>query len=76
MSSNRIAFSRHVRVIYIPTHAEGNVDHPDCEHGAVSSVNHFGDVFVRFDKQVEKLGWAGATSQCCNAYNLQLEGPE
>lgn len=27
------------RVVYVPTHAEGDRNHPDCERGKVSSVN-------------------------------------
>ncbi len=31
------------RVIYVPTHAKKNLEHPDCEHGVVSSFN---DTFI------------------------------
>lgn len=33
---------------YIPTHAEGNNTHPDCQKGCVSSTNDE-RVFVKYD---------------------------
>jgi len=36
------------KVIYIPNHAEGDVRHPDCQQGIVSSVNER-FVFVKYD---------------------------
>jgi len=39
------------RVKYIPTHAEGNQNHPDCETGIVSSVNDK-FVFVKYDNEM------------------------
>ena len=53
-----------VRVAYIPGHAHGEINHPDVEHGAVSS-NNGKNVFVKFDKAVSRLGWEGVTSQPC-----------
>jgi len=38
-------------VKYIPTHAEGNHKHPDCENGVVSSVNDK-FVFVKYDNKM------------------------
>src|SRR6185436_3820561 len=58
-----------MRVAYIPTHAHGDINHPDVERGAVSSKNDK-NVFVRFDKAVSKLGWDGATSQSCDPADL------
>lgn len=29
---------RGTQIIYVPTHAEGNENHPDCERGFVTSV--------------------------------------
>jgi hypothetical protein len=57
------------RVRYVPGIAQGDSSHPDCEDGAVSSANAV-SVFVRFDKQVAKLGWDGTTSQSCNPNDL------
>ena len=35
------------QIVYIPTHAEGNENHPDCESGFVTSVR--GDIaFCRY----------------------------
>jgi hypothetical protein len=61
-----------MRVVYFPGHAEGDYDHEDSEHGTVSSKNHI-NAFVRFDKQVAKLGWDGATSQSCCPADLAPE---
>lgn len=35
------------KVRYVPNHAHGNVNHPDCEDGIVSSTNDV-NVFVRY----------------------------
>ena len=58
-----------MRVAYITLHADGNPDHPDVEHGTVSSVNSK-YAFVKFDKQVSKLGWGGSTAQACDPVDL------
>ena len=67
-----VIFARGDRVRYVPHHAYGDIGHPDCEFGTVSSVNDSG-VFVRFDKQVAHLGWDGATSQHCRRDDLRKE---
>lgn len=62
------------RVIYIPTHANGDRNHPDCERGLVSSISECGKhVRVKFDKQVGKFGWEGATAQSCDPSDLVAE---
>ncbi|MDD5547113.1 MAG: hypothetical protein PHO67_08185 [Candidatus Omnitrophica bacterium] len=41
-------FSHGMRVLYVPHHANGDVTHPDCQRGVVSSVgSKF--VFVKYD---------------------------
>lgn len=60
------------RVIYVPLHAHGDPHHSDCEHGTVSSLGRVGNVFVKFDAQVKKLGWDQTTSQSCDADDLVL----
>jgi len=40
-------FMRGDQIIYIPTHAKGDPDHADCEHGFVNSVTTKG-VFCRY----------------------------
>ena len=60
------------RVIYVPPHAKGLLTHSDCEKGTVSSSNDK-YIFVKFDKQVERLGWKETTSQACDPVNLVLE---
>jgi hypothetical protein len=37
------------RVVYIPYHAHGNVDHEDCEYGVITSTNSR-YVFVCFEE--------------------------
>ena len=37
------------RVRYIPGHAHGDPDHPDCEDGIVRSFNPQGHPFVVYD---------------------------
>lgn len=64
-------FKPNQRVVYLPLHADGNLKHPDVEWGTVSSIGSL-YVFVRFDKQVEKFGWDGATSQCCSPHDLLI----
>jgi hypothetical protein len=29
---------RGIQIIYVPTHAEGDINHPDCETGFITSV--------------------------------------
>jgi hypothetical protein len=57
------------RVIYIPGHAKGDRNHPDCETGAVSSHNSQ-YIFVKFDDQVKILGWNEAGAQACKPNDL------
>lgn len=67
-------FHPKMRVRYIPGHAHGNRHHADCEDGTVSSNNGV-SVFVKFDKQISKFGWEGATSQSCNPADLVILPP-
>lgn len=64
-------FQSGARVRYVPIHAHGDREHQDVEFGTVSTNNGI-LVFVRFDKQVAKLGWEGATSQSCYPQDLEL----
>lgn len=41
-------FKKGDRVRYIPHHANGDEEHPDCENGVVSSTNDH-VVFVKYD---------------------------
>jgi hypothetical protein len=64
-------FSEKQRVAYIPNHADNDINHEDVEYGYVSSVNdHY--VFVKFDKQLQKFGWEGTTSQSCRVETLVI----
>ena len=50
-------------VKYVPYHAHGNLKHPDCEIGKVTSISANDTIFVRFK---------GVTSQGCNPDQLRL----
>jgi hypothetical protein len=52
----------HRRVRYLPGHANGNPDHPDCEDGIVTSFNQH-SVFVRFKSKSNP-----------NEYQIQPQG--
>ena len=37
------------QIIYVPDHAKGNIEHPDCEMGFVTNADtHNGFVFCRY----------------------------
>jgi len=59
------------RVRYIPGHAEGDHNHPDCMDGAISGFGSTA-VFVKFDKHVGRFGWDGATPQPCSPEDLKV----
>lgn len=50
-------------VRYVPYHAHGDLNHPDCENGKVTSIGHSGFIFVRFK---------GETSQACHPDQLVI----
>ena len=50
-----------MRAVYVPRHANGNLQHPDVEQGIVTSVNNQW-VFVRFG--------GDATPKACDARDL------
>lgn len=43
------------RVRYIPAHAKGDPNHPDCQSGIVRSFNPHGKPFVVYDNQVRGI---------------------
>jgi hypothetical protein len=43
-------------VTYVPYHAQGDLAHPDCEHGIVTSINSFGTIFARFGTRQTSQG--------------------
>lgn len=51
MNKTLADFAKGDLVRYIPSHAEGNKDHPDCENGVVSSTNDK-YVFVKYDNKM------------------------
>lgn len=49
-------FKRGDWVVYVPGHAHGDITHPDCERGSVSSVNAAGTVFVFYGQDLHAKG--------------------
>ena len=66
-------FKHGMRVRYIPTHADGDENHKDCEDGIVSSVNDY-CVFVKYDNASCKMvtGDEPYTAQSTQAKDLIL----
>lgn len=62
-------FKPNMPVIYIPTEANHNRNHPNCEHGFVSSVNAR-YVFVKSCVDVMERGWDNAPSRACDPNQL------
>lgn len=68
------------RVAYVPSHVVksgqsilDNLHNRETEFGGISSWNDQ-TIFVKFDKQVAKLGWEGTTSQGCYPEDLLISG--
>lgn len=64
-------FKKGMRVRYAPTHANGNINHSDCENGVVSSTNNT-YVFVKYDNKICKMitGDEPYTAQATMPYDL------
>ena len=52
-------------VLYIPNHANGNPDHPECERGVVSTVQNIDN-----GKQLVWVRFKGPTGKSCAIKNL------
>ena len=61
--------ARGTRVIWCPDHAKADLSHADCRTGTVSSFLD-GRIFVRFDEDVENVGWDFAQAKHCHSWNL------
>lgn len=59
-------------VVYVPTHAHGDKNHKDVEHGLVSSHNDK-FVFVKYYPALTRFGWDGCTSQATDPRDLVME---
>lgn len=57
-------------VAYVPTHAQGNIRHPDAEWGQISSFNDE-TIFVKFDKELLQFGWDNTTAKGCYPCDLK-----
>ena len=66
-------FKKGQRVVYTPHHARGDVNHPDCEKGVVSSANEK-FVFVKYDNAmcIMVTGDEPYTAQATLPENLTL----
>lgn len=60
------------KIIYVPMHADGDRNHPACEHGVVSSVSENGTVFCRFFYPDGTLRTV-SNSEGCNPRDLVKE---
>jgi hypothetical protein len=58
------------RVRYVPLHADGDIYHPDCEDGRISSFGEL-TVYVKFNKSVGRHGWDGASAIACDPEDLR-----
>jgi hypothetical protein len=68
-------FTKGQRVVYVPTHAERDRNHPDCENGVVKCVSG-ATVFVLYDCAAVPHMTAGDepyTAQGTNEQDLVLE---
>lgn len=53
------------RVRYVPHHARGDLNHPDCEDGTVKRVGrHAGTVFVIYDDDLPNATPKGCAPEC------------
>lgn len=64
------------RVRYVPLHAYGDHNHPDCETGTIRSLSQSDEntIFVVFDKDVASVG-LDANAKACDRFDLYaIEG--
>jgi len=64
-------FKRGDKVRYVPNHADGDTQHPDCQNGVVSSTNEK-FVFVKYDNAMCTMttGEESYTAQATKRDNL------
>jgi len=73
-------FKKGMRVRYVPNHANGDTEHPDCQDGVVRAISKYdneGDtVFVLYDDPylgiVMKTGDEPYTAQGTDPENLRI----
>jgi hypothetical protein len=66
-------FRHGMHVLYVPNHAGGDIKHPDCQRGIVSSIrDHY--VFVKYDCAACMMitGDEPYTAQATNPDNLRI----
>jgi len=68
---------RGTQIIYVPMHAKGDLDHPDCEEGFVTSarqVGPFGRAWCRFwSKHDPSRLRTRSCSEGCNPDDLVIK---
>ena len=70
MMNNVLEFTEGDKIIYVPSHVNGNVRHKDCEHGVVVRVNnHF--VFCQFYRKENGVIWKTIQSKACLPEDLE-----
>jgi len=65
-------FIRGTQVIYVPDHAEGNINHPDCERGIVTAHASYTEIFVRYFYANGDLRTIG-NSECTDMGHLIIQ---
>lgn len=58
------------RVRYTPHHARGNPASSDIEYGTVVAARNQ-MIFIKFDANVARLGWEGATAKGCHPDDVE-----
>lgn len=59
------------QVLYVPTHAHGNLRHPDCQRGVITAWNPTA-VFVRYYRDDGTLKDTSEATSIGDLYKLQL----
>jgi len=60
------------QVVYVPSHAEGNIDHPDCEEGFITSTKGR-VIFCHFWRAGEDRLRSTLDSEYANAIHLVVK---
>lgn len=79
MNKDEIRIGQRVR--YVPAHAHGDENHPDCESGIVRSFNMSGEPFVVYDNKTrgvmrtleDAANWTAACTYASDLVPLSSE---
>jgi hypothetical protein len=61
------------QIAYIPTHAEGDIDHPDVEFGFITGFNSQGDPFCRYWRKGEVGVLRTTANSECTPIDMVIE---